>query len=60
VEEGIELNLLGLVLGVDPLGLGVKLPGIGRLALREAWPRLGAEAPPIPTIDPGSAAASSR
>jgi hypothetical protein len=60
VEEGIELNLLGLVLGVDPLGLGVKLPGIGRLALREAWPRLGAEAPPLPAIDAESAAASGR
>lgn len=33
VIEGIELNLLGLTLGVDPLGLAVKLPGIGRLGL---------------------------
>ena len=30
-EEGFEINLLGLVFGVDPLDLGVKLPLIGRL-----------------------------
>jgi hypothetical protein len=32
-EEGLEINLLGLTFGVDPLGLAVKLPGIGRLGL---------------------------
>jgi hypothetical protein len=31
VEEGIELNLLGLTVGLDPLDLAIKLPGIGRL-----------------------------
>ena len=31
VEEGIELNLLGLVFGIDPLGPAIKLPGIGRI-----------------------------
>ncbi len=31
VEEGLELNLAGLTVGVDPLDLAVKLPGIGRL-----------------------------
>ncbi len=31
VEEGIELNVLGLVFGVDPLGPAIKLPGIGRI-----------------------------
>ena len=31
VEEGIEINLLGLVFGVDPLEPAIKLPGIGRL-----------------------------
>jgi hypothetical protein len=31
VEEGIELNLLGLTLGLDPLDLAIKLPGIGRI-----------------------------
>jgi hypothetical protein len=31
--EGLELNLLGLVIGVDPLGLALKLPGVGRIGL---------------------------
>ena len=31
VEEGIEVSLLGLVFGVDPLGPAIKLPGIGRI-----------------------------
>lgn len=31
VEEGIEVNLLGLTFGVDPLGLAIKLPLIGRI-----------------------------
>ncbi len=31
VEEGLELNVAGLTVGVDPLDLAVKLPGIGRL-----------------------------
>lgn len=30
-QEGLELNLLGLTLGLDPLGLAIHLPGIGRL-----------------------------
>ncbi len=30
-EEGIEINLLGLGFGVDPLDLALRLPGIGRL-----------------------------
>jgi len=30
-EEGLEVNVLGLSLGVDPLDLAVKLPGVGRL-----------------------------
>jgi hypothetical protein len=30
-EEGIEFNVAGLTFGVDPLGLGLKLPGIGRI-----------------------------
>ena len=32
--EGLELNLAGFVLGVDPLDLAIKLPGIGRLGWR--------------------------
>lgn len=38
VREGLELNVLGLSLGVNPLGLGIKLPGIGELALRNTNP----------------------
>lgn len=37
VREGLELNLLGLSLGVDPLALAVKLPGVGHLGLRDPW-----------------------
>ncbi len=32
-EEGLEVNLAGLNFGLDPLGLAVRLPGIGRLGL---------------------------
>ncbi|AOY86948.1 hypothetical protein BKP64_01445 [Marinobacter salinus] len=38
VREGLELNVLGLSFGVNPLGLGIKLPGIGELALRNTNP----------------------
>lgn len=38
VREGLELNILGLTVGVNPLGLGIKLPGIGELALRNTNP----------------------
>lgn len=31
LEEGLEVNLAGLTLGVDPLDLTLKLPGVGRL-----------------------------
>jgi hypothetical protein len=31
-EEGLEVNVLGAVFGLDPLRLGIKLPGVGRLA----------------------------
>ncbi len=36
--EGLELNLLGLVFGVDFGGPALKLPGIGRLGLADARP----------------------
>lgn len=32
LEEGVEVNLLGLTFGVDPKDLALKLPGIGRLS----------------------------
>ena len=30
-DEGLEVNVLGLSLGIDPLGPAIKLPGIGRI-----------------------------
>ena len=33
-KEGIELNLLGLVVGVDFQPLALKLPGLGRLGFK--------------------------
>lgn len=39
VEEGLEVNVLGLTFGVDPKSLGLKLPLIGRVNLRgETFP----------------------
>lgn len=38
VREGLEVNILGLSLGVNPMGLGIKLPGIGELAFRNTNP----------------------
>lgn len=35
LEEGVELNVLGLTFGVDPLDLALKLPIAGRVG----WPR---------------------
>lgn len=32
-DEGLELNLLGLVVGLDPLDVAIKLPAVGRLGL---------------------------
>jgi hypothetical protein len=34
VEEGVELNVLGLTFGIDPASLSLKLPLIGRVGLR--------------------------
>ncbi len=34
VEEGVEVNVAGLTVGIDPLDLGLKLPGIGNIGLR--------------------------
>jgi hypothetical protein len=44
-REGLELNILGLVLGVDPGDLAIKVPGLGRLGLRPA--NGGASAAPL-------------
>ncbi len=32
-KEGLELSFLALVIGIDPLRLGIMLPGVGELAL---------------------------
>lgn len=37
VEEGLELNVVGLTLGIDPLDLALKLPGVGRI--EPGWSR---------------------
>ncbi len=39
-EEGLEINILGLTFGVDPMGLALKLPAIGRVG----WPTATATA----------------
>lgn len=44
IEDGIEINVLGLSFGLDPLHLGVKIPGIGQLSLRDPWPGTEASA----------------
>lgn len=31
-EEGIEINILGLTMGVDPMDLAIKIPGLGRFS----------------------------
>ena len=31
IEEGIEINIAGLTVGIDPLDLALKLPGFGRI-----------------------------
>ncbi|WP_448204682.1 DUF3750 domain-containing protein [Azospirillum sp. sgz302134] len=43
-EEGVEVNLLGLTVGIDPLDLAIKLPGIGRFGFRPGEP---AAVPPV-------------
>jgi Protein of unknown function (DUF3750) len=32
-DEGLELNLLGLTFGIDPLDVAIKLPGVGKIGL---------------------------
>ena len=52
VREGVELNVLGLSIGVDPMALAIKLPGVGQLGWRDPWmdakPAQAAEASPLP------------
>ena len=44
VEEGLELNVLGLTFGVDPLDLALKLPMAGRFGWPRAVPAAAAQA----------------
>jgi hypothetical protein len=44
IEEGVELNVLGLTFGVDPLDLSLKLPLAGSVG----WPRAVATASTAP------------
>ena len=37
IEEGIEINALGLTFGIDPKDLAVKLPMAGSLSLKNAF-----------------------
>jgi hypothetical protein len=39
-EEGLEINILGLTFGVDPMDLALKLPAVGRVG----WPNASASA----------------
>lgn len=36
LDEGLELTILGLTVGIDPMDLALKLPGVGTVNL---WPR---------------------
>ncbi len=38
VKEGLEVNILGLSLGISPMALGIKLPGVGDLGFRNPNP----------------------
>jgi hypothetical protein len=42
IEEGVEISVLGLTFGVDPLDLALKLPLAGRVG----WPRADPVTPP--------------
>jgi hypothetical protein len=33
MEEGVEFNVLGLALGIDPLDLALRLPGVGHIGV---------------------------
>ena len=36
-EEGLEVNVLGLVIGASPMHLSLTVPGFGRFPAREDW-----------------------
>lgn len=43
-KEGLEINILGLVIGVNPFNPSITLPGVGRIPFQENW-TAKAEAP---------------
>lgn len=43
VEEGLEVNLLGMTFGIDPVDLGIKLPFAGSFGLRGGAVAVAAE-----------------
>ena len=36
-EEGSEVNILGLVIGADPMHLAITIPGVGRIPSQSDW-----------------------
>ncbi len=36
-QEGVEVNVLGLVFGADPMHFAITLPGVGRIPARSDW-----------------------
>lgn len=59
-EEGLEINLLGLSFGIDPLKPAVKLPLVGRLGVDAVPLRALAPAPAMATPQPAPAVATPR
>jgi hypothetical protein len=39
LEEGIEVQVPGRTLGIDPLRPAIKLPVVDRIGLARRWPR---------------------
>jgi hypothetical protein len=54
IEEGVEFNLLGMSLGIDPLDLAIRLPFAGRLALLTDQVAEAAEPEDAPSDDADS------
>jgi hypothetical protein len=60
IEEGIEVNVLGLTLGLDVIAPALKLPGVGRLGL-SPWPAGSQPSAALPVgATPGAAQAEMR
>lgn len=57
LEEGVEVNFLGLTFGLDPNDLAIKLPMAGRIGLIGARPTLEAP-PPVPATSTEKAPAT--